>query len=71
MDAALRGLAVFLEVLILAGVLYCLLSGLRLIALDLGMSSRYSKPVVLLLTASGVMLVVFFASHLSVFYPTY
>jgi len=71
MDAALRGLAIFLEVLILTGVIYCILSGVRLTAHDLGVANRYSRPIVLFLAAAGAILVVFFATHLSVFYPTY
>jgi hypothetical protein len=71
MDAALRGIAVFLEVVVLTGVLYCILSGVRLAVLDFGVAAKFSRPIVLILAAAGSILVVFFASHLSTFYPSY
>lgn len=71
MDQALRAVAIFLEVAVLAGILYCILAGVRLMALDLGIATKYSKPIVLFLAAAGSIVVIFFISHLSVFYPTY
>ena len=71
MDQALRAIAVFLEVMVLTGIIYCMLSGVRLAALDFGIASKYSRPIVMFLAAAGSILVVFFASHLSVFYPSY
>ncbi|RLC93915.1 MAG: hypothetical protein DRI39_04360 [Chloroflexi bacterium] len=71
MDAALRAIAVFLEVLVLTGIIYCVLNGVRLAALDFGIAQRFSRPIVLFLAAVGSLLVVFFASHLSIFYPSY
>ena len=68
-DQALRALAVFLEVLVLTGVLYCVLNGARLILADFGIGPKYTKAIVTLLAAAGCILVVFFATHLSTFYP--
>ena len=68
-DQALRALAIFLEVLILTGVLYCALNGVRLILADFGIGPKYTKSIVMALTAAGCILVVFFATHLSTFYP--
>ncbi len=69
-DQVLRALAVFLEVLVLTGVLYCVLNGARLILFDFGISLKYNKVLVMALVAAGSLLVVFFFSHLSTFYPT-
>jgi len=71
MNQALRAVAIFLEVAALTGILYCILSGVRLMAFDLGIGTKYSKPIMLFLAAAGTVVVIFFISHLSVFYPTY
>lgn len=68
-DQALRALAVFLEVVVLTGVLYCVLNGARLILADFGIGPKYNKALVMVLAAVGCILVVFFATHLSTFYP--
>ena len=69
-DQVLRVLAIILEVIILTGVLYCILNGARLILADFGIGSKYNRAIVMALVAAGCILVVFFASHLSTFYPT-
>lgn len=69
-DQVLRALAIILEVIILTGVLYCILNGARLILADFGIGPKYNKAIVMALVAAGCILVVFFASHLSTFYPT-
>ncbi len=71
MDSALRGIAVFLEVLVLTAVLYCILNAVRLAAFDFGIVPKYNRPIVMILTAAGAILVVFFATHLSIFYPSF
>lgn len=72
MDSALRGIAVFLEVLVLTAILYCILNAVRLAAFDFGIAQKkYNRPIVLILTAAGTILVVFFATHLSIFYPSF
>jgi len=71
MDQALRAILVFFEVVVLTGIIYCILSGVRLAAHDFGIGLKYSKPIVLFLAAAGSILVVFFAAHLSVFYPSF
>jgi succinate dehydrogenase/fumarate reductase cytochrome b subunit len=70
MDQFLRVVAIFLEVAVLSAILYCLLSGVRLILADLGIGPKYGKPIVMTLVAAGSILVVFFIAHLSTFYPT-
>ena len=71
MDAALRAIMVFFEVVVLTGILYCILSGVRLAAFDFGVAAKYSKPIVLFLAAASSILVVFFVTHLSVSYPSF
>jgi len=70
MDQALRVMAIFLEVIVITGIVYCALNAVRLILFDFGIELKYNKPIVLLLTAAGILLVVFFVNHLTVFYPT-
>ncbi|MBM4462822.1 MAG: hypothetical protein FJ012_05730 [Chloroflexi bacterium] len=72
MDGALRGIAIFLEVLVLTAILYCILNAVRLAAFDFGIAQKkYNRPIVLILVAAGIILVIFFATHLSLFYPSY
>ena len=69
MDVLLRTIAIFIEVLILALVIYALLNGVRLILFDLGLGSKYGKAVAMMLVTVGCILVVFFIAHLTTFYP--
>ena len=69
-DQALRVLAVFLEVLILTSIISCILIGVRLILSDFGVGLKYNKILMIALITGGGILVVFFAIHLSVFYPS-
>jgi len=69
-DQALRVLAVFLEVLILTSIISCILIGARLILSDFGIGTKYNKILMMALIAGGGILVIFFAIHLSVFYPS-
>lgn len=70
MDALLRGIAIFIEVLILASVIYALLTGVWLTVFDLGVRPIYKKFVVITLAFLGCIVVVFFIAHLISFYPT-
>jgi len=69
MDVLLRTIAIFIEVLILALVIYALLNGVRLILFDLGLGFKYGKAVAMMLVTVGCILVVFFIAHLTTFYP--
>ena len=69
MDILLRVIAIFIEVSILAAVIYALLTGVRLTVFDLGLGPKYKKVVAMLLIVAGGMVVVFFISHLTSFYP--
>lgn len=70
MDILLRAIAIFIEVAILAAVIYCLLAGVRLIVFDLGLGAKYRKVVAGALILVGCLVVVFFIAHLTAFYPT-
>ena len=70
MDIFLRAVAILIEVLILASIIYALLTGVRLIVFDLGLGLKYKKVVVMALIMAGCMTLVFFIAHLTSFYPT-
>ncbi len=70
MDILLRTIAIFIEVLILAAIIYCLLTGARLTIFDLGLGPKYKKVVTMALVVAGCIVVVFFIAHLISFYPT-
>lgn len=70
MDVLLRTIAIIVEVLILAAIIYCLLTGARLTIFDLGLGPKYKKVVTMALVVAGCIVVVFFIAHLTSFYPT-
>jgi hypothetical protein len=70
MDTFLRVLAIIVEVLILAALIYALLRGVQLTFFDLGLEPKYKKIVVLALVLAGSAAIVFFIAHLISFYPT-
>lgn len=70
MDTFLRVLAIIVEVLILAALIYALLRGVQLTVFDLGLEPKYKKIVVLALVLAGSAALVFFIAHLISFYPT-
>jgi ABC-type uncharacterized transport system involved in gliding motility auxiliary subunit len=70
MDIFLRTVAIFIEVLFLAGIMLSLLLGVKLILFDLGVGLKYKKMITLALLTVGVIAMVFFISHLTTFYPT-
>ena len=69
MEILFRSIAVFVEVVLLVAVFYCILAGVRLILFDIGMTRKYSNIITLMMLAVGAMIVVFFSSHISAFYP--
>jgi len=69
MDIFLRIIAIFIEVVLLAAIAYCVLNGVRLTALDLGIGPKYNKAVSMVLIVIGIIVVVFFIAHLTTFYP--
>ncbi len=69
MDILLRTIAIFIEVVLLAVIIYCLLNGVRLMAFDLGLGPKYKKVIAMALVLAGSMALVFFIAHLISFYP--
>ena len=69
MDALVRGIAIFLEWLVLAAIFYHMLKGAKLVLGDLGMPAKYMKGVTVALTVVGSLLGVFLVAHLTTFYP--
>ena len=69
MDALLRGVAIFLEWLVLAAIIYYMLGGVKVMVADLGIPPKYMKGITLVLAAVGILLIVFFLAHLTTFYP--
>jgi hypothetical protein len=70
MDAFLRVIAIFLEIVVLSAIACCMLAGVRLILADFGIGPKYTKAIVMALAAVGSLLVVFYIAHLAIFYPT-
>ena len=69
MDILLRVIAIFIEVVILAGIIYSLLTGVCLIIFDLGIGSKYKKMVTAAMIMVGCLMVVFCIAHLTFLYP--
>jgi len=68
MDVFLRAIAIFVEVVILAGLLGCVLFGVKLAIFDLGIKPGYKKAVVMALVMVGGIILVFFIAHLTAWY---
>ena len=71
MDQLLRVVAVLLEVSVLGIMSLCLFWGVKLLLDDFGINKKYEKAIVMALSVIWVVFVVFFAMHLSSFYPAY
>ena len=68
-EALVRGIAIFVKLIILLAMFYFILNGVRLILFDMGLTQKYSRIVILLLGVVGCLIVVFLTSHLITFYP--
>ena len=69
MDILLRATAIFVEVVILAVIMYCLLTAVQLTVFDLGLRAKYRKIIAVALVLIGCVVAVFFIAHLTSFYP--
>jgi hypothetical protein len=69
MDVLLRTVAIIVEVVILAAIVYAMLKGARLTLFDLGVGQKYSRVITMVLFVVGTILVIFFIAHLTTFYP--
>ena len=70
MDVFLRAVAIAIEVVILAALLYSLLYAVWLTVFDLGLGSRYKKLLTMALVAVGGLVLTFLIAHLTSFYPS-
>jgi hypothetical protein len=66
----MKNMYIIIEVFFLTALVVCLLGGLWLTILDLGLKPKYGKAVAIALTAVGCAAVAFFIAHLISFYPT-
>ncbi len=69
MAILLRTIAIIIEVSLLTAIAYAVLKGVKLAIFDLGIGTKYSKAVTMVLIAVGLMVMVFFIAHLTSFYP--
>ena len=69
MDSLLRIIAIIIELVILAAIVYAMANGARLSAFDLGIKPKYNKAITMALLAVGAIVVAFFIAHLTTFYP--
>ena len=69
MDVFLRVIAVAIEVIILTALAGCLLYGVWLILLDLGLGEKYKKAIAMVMVMVVCVVVVFLIAHLTAFYP--
>ncbi len=69
METFFRAIALFIELIMIMGTIFAFFLGLRLALSDLGLSPRYQRFLRLALTTVWIMVMVFFVSHLILFYP--
>ena len=60
MDVLLRVVAILIEVVILATIMYVMLTGVWLIIFDFGLVSKYKRVVTMIMALAGAILVIFF-----------
>jgi len=70
MEVLLRVIAIVVEVVILAAIMYSILTGVWLTVFDLGIGLKYKKILTVVLVLIGCIAVFFFIAHLTAFYPT-
>jgi uncharacterized membrane protein YdbT with pleckstrin-like domain len=69
MEASLRPIAIFVELIILMAVIFSLFAGLKLTVFDFGLDGKYGKFINRALMIIGCIAFVFFVAHLITFYP--
>ena len=67
--ASFRAIAILIELIIIMGTIYALFLGLRLALFDLGLNPKYERFIKSALTTVWILVMVFFISHLILFYP--
>jgi len=69
METSLRPFAIFLELILLVGVIYSLFMGMNLALSDLGLDRKYSKFLKIAVVLLSCLILFFLVSHLIAFYP--
>jgi hypothetical protein len=69
MGISFRPLAILIELIIIMGTIYGLFLGLRLVLFDLGLNPKYQTFIKLILNTVWILVLIFFTSHLILFYP--
>lgn len=69
METFFRPVAILVELAILMGIIYSLLTGMKLAIFDLGLNQKYNPFIKWALRIMGCLALVFFAAHLITFYP--
>ncbi len=70
MEIFIRGIAIAIEVIILAAITYSILKGVKLTIFELGISQKYDRIISTLFLVVGCLIAVFFIAHLTFLYPT-
>jgi hypothetical protein len=70
MDTFLRTVAIVIELLILAGVAFSVLKGVKLILFSLGLKPKYNRVINMALISVGIIFMIFCIAHLTTFYPS-
>jgi len=71
MDQFLRVVAVLLEVSVLSIMILCMLWGLKLLLVELGVDKKYDRAIFMALATLLGIATLFFIMHLSAFYPAF
>jgi hypothetical protein len=67
--ASFRTLAIIIELIAIMGTIYGLFLALRFALSDLGLNPKYQEFIKLALTTVWILVMLFFISHLILFYP--
>jgi hypothetical protein len=67
--ASFRTLAIIIELIAIMGTIYGLFLALRFALSDLGLNPKYREFIKLALTTVWILVMLFFISHLILFYP--
>ncbi len=68
-ETSFRTIAIVIELIFITGTIFAFFLGLRLALSDLGLNPRYQTFLKLALTTVWIMVMIFFLSHLILFYP--
>jgi hypothetical protein len=69
MGTSFRPIAILVELAILMGIIYSLLTGGKFVLFDFGLDQKYYPFIKWVLMIMGCLALVFFAAHLITFYP--